>query len=111
MGEAEMGEAKMGEAEMGEDEIGEDEMGEDEVVRGPNDKRTIWQEDEVVNGRNDWGLIGLGPFGKRMKWSMAEMEKDQMLEAEMAKDEMGEDEVAWYLADSLIPRRDPWIVL
>ena len=34
-----------------------------------------------------------GQYGKRTKWSMAEMVKDQMLEAEMAKDEMGEDEV------------------
>ena len=62
----------MAETEMAEAEEAEDKMAEDEVVRGLNDKRTIWQEDQ---------------------WSMAEMVKDQMLEAEMAKDEMGEDEV------------------
>ena len=34
-----------------------------------------------------------GKYDKRTKWSMAEMVKDQMLEAEMAKDEIGEDAV------------------
>ena len=43
----------MAKDEMAKDEMGEDEVGEDEVARGPNDKRTIWQEDQVVNGRND----------------------------------------------------------
>ena len=79
----------MAEAEVGEGEIREDEVGEDEVARGPNDKRTIWQEDQVVNGRNNWGLTGLRPFGKRTKWSMTEMVKDQIIEVEMANDEMG----------------------
>ena len=36
-----------------EDEMAKDEIGEDKVAKGPNDKRTIWQEDQVVNGRND----------------------------------------------------------
>ena len=91
----------MAKDEMAKDEMGEDEMGEDEVARGPNDKRTIWQEDQVVNGRNDWGLTGEGPFGKRTKWSMAKLVKAQMLEDEMAKDEMEEDEVAWYPPDGI----------
>ena len=54
-------------------------MGEDELTKGLNDKRTIWQEDLVVNTRNDRGLTGQGPFGKRTKWPMAKMVKDQML--------------------------------
>ena len=33
--------------------MAKDELGEDKVAKGPNDKRTIWQEDQVVNGRND----------------------------------------------------------
>ena len=57
----------MTEAEMAEDEMGEAQIGEAEVVRGLNDKRTIWQE--------------------------AEMGEYEMLEAEMGKDEMKEDEV------------------
>ena len=34
-----------------------------------------------------------GQYGKKTKWSKAEIVKDQMLVAEMAKDKMGEDEV------------------
>ena len=52
---------------MAKDEMAEDKMAEDEMVRGRNDQR--------------------------LKWSEAEMVKDQTLEAEMAKDQMGEDEV------------------
>ena len=78
---------------MAEDIVDEDKMAEDEVAKGPNYKRTIWQEDQKVN-ENDWRVTGEGLFGKRTNWSMAEMVKDQMLEDEMAKDEMGKDEMA-----------------
>ena len=60
--------------------------------------------DHLVNGRNDWGLTGEWPFGKRTKWSMAELIKDQMLQDELAKDKMGEDEVAWYQFDVIVAK-------
>ena len=69
---------------------------------GRNGQRPKWYKDnmargQVVNGLNDWGLTEEGPFGKRTKWSMAEMVMDQIPEDEMAKDEMREDEVASHL--------------
>ena len=42
-------------AEMAEAKIAKNKMAEDEVIRGLNDKRTVWQEDQVVNGRNGKG--------------------------------------------------------
>ena len=44
--------------------MAQDEMGEYEVVRGLNNKRTIWQEDQVVNGRNGKGPNAGGQNGK-----------------------------------------------
>ena len=72
--------------------MAKDKLREDEVAKCPTDK--IWHGDQVVNGRNDRGLTREALFGKRTKWSMAELVKDQMLEEYMAKDENGEDEMA-----------------
>ena len=63
------------------------------LAKGPNSEKDNMVRDP---SQNNWGLTGEGQFGKRTKWSMTGMVKDQMLEDEMANDEMGEDKVAWY---------------
>ena len=55
----------------------------------------------MINGRSDSGLSDRGQFGKRTKWSVAELVKDQMLVAELAKDAMVEDKVDINCSQSL----------
>ena len=43
------------------------------MIKGQYGKRTKWSMAEMTEG-----LTGEGPFGKRTKWSMAELIKDQM---------------------------------
>ena len=52
---------------MAKDEI-EDEMVKTQMIKGQYGKRTKWSMAEMTRG-----LTGEGSFGKRTKWSMAEM--------------------------------------